>query len=98
VRDQLGDVVERYHAAARASALGELAQMKNLFSHADDVVLANPFGPAVVGWDAASERLDFASARMHWLDRPRRCAGSWDSSARRGVAQIPVRCLLARLR
>jgi ketosteroid isomerase-like protein len=65
VTDQLGDVVERYHAAARAFARGEPVQMKSLFSQADDVVLANPFGPAVVGWDAASEWLDFASSRMH---------------------------------
>ena len=31
--------------------------MKELFSLADDVVLANPFGPAVLGWPAASQRL-----------------------------------------
>jgi hypothetical protein len=42
VTDQLVDVVERYHAAARAFARGEPAQMKSLFSRADDVVLAIP--------------------------------------------------------
>ena len=31
---------------------------------ADDVVLANPFGPAVVGWDAVQPALDYAASRF----------------------------------
>ncbi len=38
--------------------------MKQLFSHRGDVMLANPFGPAVSGWDQASQALDYASSRF----------------------------------
>jgi ketosteroid isomerase-like protein len=38
--------------------------MKALFSREDDVVLANPFGPAVRGRETASAGLDYASSRF----------------------------------
>jgi ketosteroid isomerase-like protein len=38
--------------------------VKAIFSHRDDVTLANPFGPAVRGWKLASDALDFASSRF----------------------------------
>lgn len=52
-------------AVVRQAPARGLAKRRLCFSQADDVMLANPFGPAVVGWDAASERMDFASSRMH---------------------------------
>ena len=61
----LDEFIERYHQACVAFSRGDPAPMKELFSRADDVVLANPFGPAVLGWAAASDRLDFASSRFH---------------------------------
>jgi ketosteroid isomerase-like protein len=63
--DDLAAVIERYHAAARTFARGEAGPIKDLFSRGGDVMLANPFGPAVVGWPATSDRLDFAVSRMH---------------------------------
>ncbi|MDQ1725241.1 MAG: hypothetical protein QOG52_2269 [Frankiaceae bacterium] len=63
--DDVTRVIEQYHAASRAFARGDPAAVKLLFSRAHDVMLANPFGRAVVGWDAASDRLDFAASRMH---------------------------------
>ena len=68
--DEFAGAIDRYHAACRAFARGDASGVKKEFSQADDVVLANPFGPAVVGWTAASERLDFASSRMHDGDVP----------------------------
>lgn len=35
-----------------------------IFSHRDDVVLANPFGPAVNVWNKVSAALDLASSRF----------------------------------
>jgi ketosteroid isomerase-like protein len=61
----LDDFIEQYHQACVPFSRGESAPMKALFSRGDDVVLANPFGPAVSGWTAASDRLDFASSRLH---------------------------------
>lgn len=60
----LRQVVERYHAAADEFSRGDPEPVKKIFSHRDDVTLANPFGPAVRGWRQVSEALDFASSRM----------------------------------
>jgi ketosteroid isomerase-like protein len=63
--EDLDDLIERYHAAMTPFAKGDPTPVKDLYSRADDVMLANPFGPAVRGWTAVSERLDFAASRMH---------------------------------
>ncbi len=60
----LRKLVEQYHAAADEFARGDPEPVKRIFSHRDDVTLANPFGPAVRGWDRVSEALDFACARF----------------------------------
>jgi ketosteroid isomerase-like protein len=57
-------VVEQYHAAADEFSRGDSLPVKMLFSHRDDVTLANPFGPPVRGWKQVSEALDFASSRF----------------------------------
>ena len=62
--NDLEEVVQQYHAALDAFMRGTPEPMKALFSHAADVVLANPFGPAVRGWDDASAALDYASSRF----------------------------------
>src|SRR5512143_3799741 len=60
----LDAVVEDYHLAARAFAKGDPEAVKGIFSHRDDVILANPFGPAVRGWKQVAEALDHASSRF----------------------------------
>jgi len=62
--NDLEEVVEQYHTALDVFVRGTPEPMKALFSRADDVVLANPFGPAVQGWDKASAALDYASSRF----------------------------------
>ena len=61
---ELEQVVKQYHAALDDFVRGTPHPMKALFSRSDDVVLANPFGPAVRGWDDASTALDYACARF----------------------------------
>ena len=61
---ELQEVVQRFRAAADDFARGDPEPMKRLFSHREDVTLANPFGPAVHGWKRVAEALDFASARF----------------------------------
>lgn len=56
--------LQQYHVALDAFARGDSAPVKQVFSHRDDVTLANPFGPAVRGWPRAAEALDFASSRF----------------------------------
>lgn len=60
----LAEVIEQFQAAATAFAQGDPEPVKALFSHAEDVTLANPFGPAVRGWDKVSAALDYASSRF----------------------------------
>ena len=60
----LDEVIQQYHKALDVFLRGRPDPMKALFSRADDVVLANPFGPAVRGWEPASAGLDYASSRF----------------------------------
>jgi len=62
--EDLEKVIEQYHAALQIFLGGNAEPMKALFSHADDVVLANPFGPAVCGWRTVSARLHDASSQF----------------------------------
>lgn len=60
----LRQLVQQYHSAADDFARGDPEPVKKIFSHRNDVTLANPFGPAVHGWEGVSKALDFASARF----------------------------------
>jgi ketosteroid isomerase-like protein len=62
--NDLEQVIEQYHAALQVFLGGNPEPMQALFSHADDVVLANPFGPAVSGWPTVSARLHDASSQF----------------------------------
>jgi ketosteroid isomerase-like protein len=68
--DDLTDFMERYHEAARRFARADPNGVKDLYSRQDDVVLANPFGPAVMGWAAVGPGLEFASSRLQDGDVP----------------------------
>ena len=60
----LENVLGRYHHALSDFAKGRPDGVKELWSQADDVTLANPFGPAVRGWPRVSAAADYASGRM----------------------------------
>ena len=60
----LDDFIDQYHAAVGLIVRGNAEPLKALYSHAEDVVLANPFGPAVRSWQAVSARLEDAASRM----------------------------------
>ena len=47
--------MEQIHAALGAFFLGDPQPTLNLFSHAEDVTLGNPFGPFVRGWERVAE-------------------------------------------
>ena len=58
------EAIKQYHAALDQFAKGNPEAVKAMFSHQEDVTLANPFGPAVRGWKEVSDALDFASSRF----------------------------------
>jgi ketosteroid isomerase-like protein len=64
--DDLDEVLDRIHLALDAFFKGDPEPAKAVYAHHDDVSLANPFGPPVVGWDAVSAAMQRAAA--HYRD------------------------------
>ena len=60
----LDEAIDKYHAALGQFAKGNPEPVKELYSRRGDVTLANPFGPAVRGWELVSNALNFASSRF----------------------------------
>src|SRR5262245_52422488 len=60
----IAEVIEQYHSACDAFAVGDPAPIKALYARGEDVLLANPFGGASRGWPAVSQALDFASSNF----------------------------------
>ena len=61
---QLDEVVGQFHQTMNEFANGDPEPAKAIFSHGDDVSLANPWGPPVVGWERVSKALDSAASRF----------------------------------
>ncbi|HEY2802743.1 MAG TPA: nuclear transport factor 2 family protein [Actinomycetota bacterium] len=55
------DAIEEYHAAAAEFIRGDPERYERLFSHRDDVTLANPFGPPARGWENVRATMDRAA-------------------------------------
>jgi ketosteroid isomerase-like protein len=60
----LEDAIGVYHRAAVEFSKGTPGPVKAVYSHDDDVTLANPFGSFVSGWTNVSDALDYASSRF----------------------------------
>ena len=58
--DQL---LEQFHLATDEFLKGNPEPNKTLFSHHEDVTLANPYGPPVRGWDKVEEVMDHAASQ-----------------------------------
>lgn len=101
--DEREDVLEHYHGALDEFSRGDPKPVKAMYSHRDEVTLANPFGPAVRGRDQVAARLDYASSRFRdgQVTGHERVAGAAPgmtiaaSSQRRPSANSP-RCLQKR--
>ena len=62
--NELDGAIERYHHALDAFSRGDPEPVKALYSHRDDVALANPLGPTERGWEQVAAALDYASSRF----------------------------------
>ena len=49
--DDFDEVLQRFKLAGNEFMKGNPVPVQELFSHRDDVSLANPFGPPARGWD-----------------------------------------------
>lgn len=64
--EHLDRVIDESHTALDAFTRGDAEPFKALYSHGDDVTIANPFGPPVRGWSAAAETM--TRAATYWRD------------------------------
>ncbi|MER8476077.1 nuclear transport factor 2 family protein [Mesorhizobium sp. M1163] len=53
--------IEQDHLAADAFVKGDPEPLKDLYSRRNDVVIANPFGPAAKGWEKVAATMDRAA-------------------------------------
>jgi ketosteroid isomerase-like protein len=60
------EAVDHYHRAASEFVKGNPEPYKRVFSHREDVSLANPFGPVVRGWKQVAETMERAA--LHYRD------------------------------
>ena len=60
--DDVDQLIEQFHLAQGEFTKGNPGPVKKLFSHREDVSLANPFGPPVHGWEQVAETMEHASS------------------------------------
>ncbi len=63
-RSDLTQIIEEYRRSIDAIVRGDPEPQKELWSHGDDVTLANPLGPPVVGWDRVKQHLEHAASTV----------------------------------
>jgi len=56
------EALEHYHLAASEFVKGNPEPYKRVFSHQEDVSLANPFGPVVRGWTQVAATMERAAS------------------------------------
>ncbi len=62
--DSVDQLIERYDLALGEFVRGNPEPVKELFSHREDVTLANPLFPVGHGWEEVTERLERAAATL----------------------------------
>jgi ketosteroid isomerase-like protein len=60
--DDVDELREQYYRAQREFLRGNPQPVKDLFSHREDVTLANPYGPPVRGFDEVSKSIEHAAS------------------------------------
>jgi ketosteroid isomerase-like protein len=60
--DDVDRLIERYHSALGEFVKGDPKPVQALFSHREDVSLANPHGPPVRGWDEVAKAIEHAAS------------------------------------
>jgi len=61
--DDVDKLIKQFHLARAEIVKGNPEPMKKLWSHRDDVSLANPYSPPVRGWEQVAEVMDHGVSR-----------------------------------
>src|ERR671910_290040 len=64
VADYVDELIERYQLGLDDFMKGNPEPVKELFSHRDDVTLANPLGPPAHGWDEVAAAGEHAASQL----------------------------------
>ena len=62
--DGVDELIEQYNLALDEFVKGNPAPVKQLYSHQEDVTLANPLGPPVRGWEQVADTIDRAASNF----------------------------------
>jgi ketosteroid isomerase-like protein len=62
--EDLDEVIEQFQLALNEFLKGNPEPAQNLFSHRDDVSLANPLGPPARGWDEVAATMERAASNF----------------------------------
>jgi ketosteroid isomerase-like protein len=62
--DDVDQLIEQFHLASGEFLKGNPKPTQELFSHREDVTLANPFGPAVRGWEQVAKVSEHAASQV----------------------------------
>jgi ketosteroid isomerase-like protein len=62
--EDVDKLIEKYDLALGEFVKGNPEPVKELFSHRDDVTLANPLGPPVRGWDEVAKTIEHAASNI----------------------------------
>jgi uncharacterized protein (TIGR02246 family) len=60
--DDVDELIEQYYRAQREFLKGNPEPVKDLFSHTEDVTLANSYGPPVRGFDEVAKAMEHAAS------------------------------------
>src|SRR5215208_4379308 len=62
--DEVNQLIEQFHLSSAEFLKGDPEPVNKLWSHREDVTLANPFGPPVRGWDEVAKVGDRAASQV----------------------------------
>ena len=62
--DDVDQLITQYHQALDEFVKGNPEPVKKLFSHREDVSLANPLGPAARGWEQVAQTIERAASNF----------------------------------
>jgi ketosteroid isomerase-like protein len=62
--DDVDQLLEQWHPASGEFLKGNPEPVKKMWSHREDVTLANPFGPPVRGWEQVAQVIDRAASQV----------------------------------
>jgi ketosteroid isomerase-like protein len=62
--DDVDQLIEQFHLASGEFLNENPKPTQELFSHREDVTLANPFGPAVRGWEQVAKVSEHAASQV----------------------------------